>query len=213
MGSSNPIFARLYTRLAASMERHGGDEHRRRLLADLRGRVLEVGAGHGINFGYYPDAVTGVVAVEPEPYLRAEAVRAAGRAAMPVEVVDGEAERLPVASDAFDAVVVSLVLCSVDDPQTALDEIVRVVRPGGQLRFYEHVRAEAPRLARVQERVDIVWPYVGAGCHTSRDTLSTIERAGFEVEEVDHFRFPPTRRVFIPTSPHVLGRASLTDTS
>lgn len=212
MARSNPIFARVYKPLAAAMERAGGDEHRRRLLADLQGRVLEVGAGHGINLPYYPGTVTEVVAVEPEPHLRADAERAAVDAPVDVTVLDGTAERLPVETDGFDAAVVSLVLCSVGDPPTAAAELARAVRPGGELRFYEHVRSQRPGQARWQDRFDVVWPHLAAGCHTGRDTPATLRRAGFEVDEMDRFTFPPSR-VFVPTSPHVLGRARLTGPS
>ena len=208
MSASNPVFAHVYKRLAASMERHGGEAHRRRLLAGLSGRVLEVGAAHGINLRYYPDTVTEVVAVEPERHLRADAERAAAAAPMPVDVRDGIAERLPLDDDAVDAAVVSLVLCSVVDPDAAARELARVLRPGGELRVYEHVRSRDPRRARLQERFDVVWPHVAAGCHSSRDTVATLRHAGFEVEELSRFRFPPGR-VFVPTSPHVLGRARL----
>lgn len=206
MAVSNPVFARVYKRLAAGMDQRGGDEHRRRLLDGLEGRVLEVGAGHGPNFAYYPDTVASVVAVEPEPRLRADAERAAEQARVPIDVRAGTAERLPVDDRSVDAAVVSLVLCSVADPRAAAEELARVVRPGGELRIYEHVRAQAPHLARWQDRADVLWPYLGGGCHTGRDTLATLAAAGFELDDVDRFRFPPTR-VFIPASPHVLARA------
>lgn len=205
MGVSNPIFARVYTRASAAMDRRGGADHRRRLLAGLHGRVLELGAGHGANFAYYPDAVTEVVAVEPEPYLRRAAQVAAVDAPVPVEVRDGLADDLPVGDDEFDAAVVSLVLCSVPEQHTALTELRRVLRPGGELRFYEHVVASTPRLRWFQARVDVVWPYLTGGCHTSRDTLAAIDLAGFEVTTHEAFRFPET--ALAPVSPHVLGRA------
>jgi ubiquinone/menaquinone biosynthesis C-methylase UbiE len=208
VAESHPVFARVYRRLAASMERRGGDEHRRRLLAGLRGTVLEVGAGHGINFPYYPPEVGRLVAVEPEPHLREVAEEAALRVPAEVHVRAGRAERLPFDADAFDAVVVSLMLCSVEDQDAVLSEIVRVLRPGGHLRVYEHVRSSRAPLARVQRTVDVVWPYVAGGCRTSLDTRTRIERAGFVWEEIDEFRFPETR-LPLPTSPHVLGHARL----
>lgn len=208
MSTSNPVFAPVYKRVAASMERRGGDTHRWRLLAGLAGRVVEVGAGHGINLPYYPDTVTEVVAIEPERRLRADAELAAAQVPLAVEVRPGTAERLPLDDDSVDAAVVSLVLCSVVDPVAAAAELARVVRPGGHLRFYEHVRSRDPRRARLQRRVDRIWPHVAGGCRTSRDTLATLAAAGFVPEEVDRFRFPPGR-LFVPTSPHVLGRARL----
>jgi ubiquinone/menaquinone biosynthesis C-methylase UbiE len=206
VAESHPVFARVYERFAASMERRGGDEHRRRLLAGLRGKVLEVGAGHGINFPYYPPEVDRLVAVEPERYLRAAAQGAARDAPVPVEVQAALAEGLPFDTHAFDAAVVSLVLCSVVDQDVVLAEIRRVLRPTGTLRVYEHVRSSGPWLARVQRGVDVLWPHVAGGCRTSRDTRGRIERAGFVWEEVEEFRFPESR-VPLPTSPHLLGRA------
>ena len=123
-------------------------DHRRRLLTGLTGRVLEVGAGNGLNFPHYPATVTEVLAVEPEPYLRRLALAAARSAPVPVRVVAGTAEALPVPDGAVDAVVASLVLCTVAELDQALAEVGRVLRPGGTLRFYEHVRADDPRLAR-----------------------------------------------------------------
>jgi ubiquinone/menaquinone biosynthesis C-methylase UbiE len=208
VSESHPVFARVYQRLASSMERRGGDEHRRRLVAGLAGEVIEVGAGHGINFPYYPPEVARLVAVEPEPHLREAAEGAAADAAVPVEVHAGLVEELPFESATFDAAVVSLMLCSVADPDVALAEIRRVLKPGGTLRVYEHVRSLQPRLARLQRAVDVVWPHVAAGCRTSRDTRAEVERAGFVWDDVEEFRFPESR-VPLPTAPHVLGRAHL----
>jgi ubiquinone/menaquinone biosynthesis C-methylase UbiE len=169
--------------------------------------VIEVGAGNGLNFAHYPQEVSSVLAVEPEPHLRALARRSAEQAAVPVEVVDGVAENLPAADAAFDAAVVSLVLCSVTSQRAALGEMHRVLRPGGQLRFFEHVRAEMPTLQRVQRVLDAtVWPALLGGCHSGRDTLAAIETAGFTIERLDRFSFPETR-LPTPTSPHILGVA------
>lgn len=205
---SHPVFARLYEWASAAMDRAGAVEHRQRLLAGLTGRVIEVGAGNGRNFAHYPPEVTAVVAVEPEPRLRAAADRAAAQAPIPVTVVDGLADGLPAQDRAFDAAVVSLVLCSVPDQAAALAEIYRVLRPGGQLRFFEHVTAErAGALRRVQRLVDSTfWPMLCAGCHTGRDTAAAIADAGFAIDELERFRFPaqgPTT----PAAPHILGTA------
>lgn len=204
----HPCFARLWPPLSRALDRRGAAAHRERLLSGARGRVLEVGAGNGRNFAHYPTTVTSVLAVEPEPHLRALAQQEASRVDVDVEVVAGVAEHLPADDDAFDVVVASLVLCTVDDPGQALAEAARVLRPGGQLRFLEHVAAPTTGLRRVQRVMDAtVWPHLGGGCHAGRDTLQAIERAGFTIAEVDHFRFPETR-VPLPTSPHVLGTAS-----
>ncbi|GGS28780.1 class I SAM-dependent methyltransferase [Actinokineospora fastidiosa] len=205
MSVRHPLFARLYPLMARAMERGGMAERRQALLTGLTGEVIEVGAGDGHNFAHYPPTVTHVVAVEPEPRLRALAEGAATRAPVPVKVVDGLAEHLPVEDSSADAVVVSLVLCSVRDQHTALREFRRVLKPGGQFRFLEHVRADTLGLARVQRALDAtVWPRIAGGCHTGRDTVTTIERSGFAIEHLDRFRFPDART---PTSFHVLGTA------
>jgi ubiquinone/menaquinone biosynthesis C-methylase UbiE len=203
----HPLFARLYARLAAGMEQHGAAEHRLRLLQDVTGRVLEVGAGTGANFPHYPDTVTEVVAVEPEDHLRSLAEHAAQQAPVPVTVIDGVAARLPVSDGAFDAAVVSLVLCSVEDQHAALAELHRVLRVGGRLYFWEHVRADTRGLARAQRLLDrTVWPTLGGGCHTGRDTVAAIEEAGFAMERLERFRFPDSA-VTLPSTPQALGTA------
>jgi ubiquinone/menaquinone biosynthesis C-methylase UbiE len=205
---SHPIFARFYAWASPRMEKAGFGERRDQLLAGLAGRVIEVGAGNGLNFSHYPSDVTRVVAVEPEARLRAVAEAEAAKADVPVEVVDGTADRLPADDASFDAAVASLVLCSVPDVPAALAEITRVLRPGGQLRFFEHVRADTPGLARVQRMLDAtVWPTLGGGCHAHRDTGAAIEAAGFTIDTIERLRIPDTR---FPThtSPHILGIAT-----
>ena len=202
----HPIFARFYNRFAPSAEKVGAAEHRRELLAGLSGRVIEVGAGNGLNFKHYPHAVTEVVAVEPEAYLRARATEAAEHAHVPVRVVAGSADALPGEDGEFDAGVASLVLCSVPDPDRALAELRRVIRPGGELRFYEHVRASNPRHARFQDRSTPIWRRVNGGCHPNRDTPAAIERAGFRIETSRRFKFPPCF-LCAPAWPHVVGVA------
>ena len=130
-GKRHPIFARVYARTSPAMDAQGALEHRRALLAGLAGRVLEVGAGNGLNFAHYPPAVTEVLAVEPEPYLRGLVQAAAGQAPVPVWVVDGTADALAVADASRDAAVASLVLCSVPGQAPALGELYLVLRPGG----------------------------------------------------------------------------------
>lgn len=195
----------VYARLTPAMEQ-GVGEYRRRLLAGLRGTVVEVGAGDGMNFAHYPPEVGRVVAVEPEPYLRNLARRRAEGAPVAVEVVDGRAEDLPVDDGEVDAAVASLVLCSVADPDAALAELFRVLQPGGQLRVFEHVRAPYPVAARVQRVLDMFWPLIAGGCHTSRDTAAAIRRAGFVFDQLESVRFPDFPVPF-PTSPHILGVA------
>jgi ubiquinone/menaquinone biosynthesis C-methylase UbiE len=203
----HPLFAHFYARAAPQFEAKGAAEHRRELLAGLSGRIIEVGAGTGLNFDHYPAAVTDVVAVEPEPYLREAAERAAHTAEIPVRVVDGTASRLPASDGEFDAAVASLVLCSVADPAAALAEVKRVLRVGGELRFYEHVRSSDPRLARAQRALDLIWPHLGGGCHTSRDTEQAIVDAGFTIDRVRRFTFRPAL-LSAPVAPHMIGVAT-----
>src|SRR5205085_1211409 len=192
-------------RLARVMERDVG-EHRDALLAGLSGRVVEVGAGSGTNFAHYPADVTEVVAVEPEPYLREKATEAARRSKVPVVVLDGIADALPLEDSSCDAAVASLVLCTVPDPPAALAELRRVLKPGGELRFMEHVRSPHPRKGAVQERLDRsgLWPLLGGGCHCARDTVATIRSAGFELGALHEFSVGPS---WVVTNPHVRGQA------
>jgi SAM-dependent methyltransferase len=202
----HPIFARFCDRLSEREEGLGQAEHRRELLSGLSGRVVELGAGNGINFRHTPSAVTELVAVEPEPYLRERAQQAARGAAVLVTVVDGLGGALPFEDGTFDAGVASLVLCSVGDPDAVLRDLFRVIRPGGELRFYEHVRADEPKLARLQDMATPVWPFFAGGCHPNRDTGSAIERAGFEVESCRRFPFKPCF-FCAPVAPRILGVA------
>jgi SAM-dependent methyltransferase len=204
--AGHPIFARLYGHLAPMGERAGVAAHRDELLAGTAGRVIEIGAGNGLCFAHYPETVTDVVASEPEPYLRHLAVQAARTAPVPVQVVDAGAEQLPFEEGTFDVAVASLVLCSVPDPRAALKEIRRVLRPGGQLRFYEHVRSQEAGKARLQDRVEWVWPHLLGGCHANRDTLGVITGAGFDIQVCRRFEFR-LGALSAPASPHVIGRA------
>jgi ubiquinone/menaquinone biosynthesis C-methylase UbiE len=203
----HPVFARWYAKMSPGMDAGGMAEYRQRVLVGLTGSVIEVGAGNGLNFSHYPPGVTRVLAIEPAPYLRGIAAQKAGNPGGVIEVQDGVAERLPAADGAFDAAVATLVLCSLADQRAALREIHRVVRPGGQFRFMEHVQADTPGLRRAQRMLDAtVWPPLGGGCHVSRDTLSVIAGAGFTVTQSEAFQFPVTRIPF-PSSPHVWGIA------
>jgi SAM-dependent methyltransferase len=159
----------------------------------MSGRVLEVGAGDGRNFALYPPEVSEVLAIEPEPYLRELAHSAAGDAVVRVRVLDGTAEHLPHEDGVFDFVVSSLLLCSVADQQAALAEIRRVLTPGGELRFFEHVVAEGAvgRAAQVGLDRSGLWPHFGAGCHLARDTVGAIVAAGFDLDGVRRFTSGP----------------------
>ncbi|GLW49912.1 methyltransferase type 11 [Streptomyces sp. NBRC 14336] len=204
----HPLFARFYARLSVNAETGlGMAALRDRLLAGLSGRVIEIGAGNGLNFAHYPGTVSEVVAIEPERVLRQHAVEAALRSEVPVDVVPGAAEALPVKSEAFDAAVVSLVLCSVRDVPRALTEIRRVLRPGGTLVFLEHGRGGGPAMHLTQRALDrTVWPFLFGGCHVARDPVASMRAAGFELGPYRRILFPekgPT----MPTSYCVLGTA------
>jgi ubiquinone/menaquinone biosynthesis C-methylase UbiE len=202
----HPRFARLYVRQSLQAERLGLAARRAELLDGLTGKVLEVGAGNGLNFAHYPPSVTEVVAIEPERHLREHAVRAAGDAPIPVSIVDAVAERLPFAAAEFDAAVASLMLCSVADVGAALAELHRVLRPGSELRFFEHVASSRAAVRTLQRAADAtLWPRVAGGCHLGRETDRLIEAAGFTIERCDRFSFriPPLD----PPKTHVLGVA------
>ncbi|HEY9266276.1 MAG TPA: class I SAM-dependent methyltransferase [Mycobacterium sp.] len=177
----NPFFARLWT-VMSSREPESLRRLRRENLAGLSGRVLEVGAGTGTNFEFYPGTVTEVVAVEPERRLAEAAERAAAAAPIPVTVDTGTVEKF-ADSGQFDAVVCSLVLCSVDDPQQVVGQLYSLLRPGGELRYLEHIASTGAR-ARLQRFADATfWPKLLGNCHTHRNTEQTIVGAGFQVED------------------------------
>ena len=202
----HPVFACAYQRFSHVAEAKGASGYRDRLLAGLHGRVIEVGAGNGLNFAHYPRTVTEVVAVEPESFLRSRAEEAAGSVSVPLTILDGTADALPVPDAAFDAGIASLVLCSVPDQPTALAELRRVIRTGGELRFFEHVVSKRAGPARVQRIADrTIRPFVTGGCHVARDTLAAIEAAGFVIEHSERFSFRPNP--IDVTSPHILGTA------
>lgn len=189
------------------IEEKGNAEYRRENLAGVRGRVVELGAGTGLNFAHYPPEVTELVATEPEPYMRERAEQAVGAAPIPVTVVDWPAEALDAPDGSFDVGVACLVLCCVRDQRRALEELYRVIRPGGELRYYEHVRADTPGLARIQGAADgIRLSKLLGNEHFARRTEQAIRDAGFEVERERRFRFQPSPLDFISAS-HVMGVA------
>jgi ubiquinone/menaquinone biosynthesis C-methylase UbiE len=201
----HPRFARMYERISAESERRGTAEHRDRLLAGLSGRVIEVGAGNGLNFPHYPATVTEVLAVEPDEYLRELAQKAAKQARVPVQVVAGHATALPAPDHEFDAAVASLVLCSISEVAAALAEVRRVLKPLGELRFFEHVRSENTVFGLLEDTITPLWSRIGGGCHPNRDTTATIEASGFTIDQIDRFSYAPLR--FYPKHAHILGRA------
>jgi ubiquinone/menaquinone biosynthesis C-methylase UbiE len=182
-------------------------ELRQRLLAGLRGVVIEVGAGDGRSFEHYPSTVERLLAVEPDPVARDAAAERADAAAPPIVVAAGIAEALPAPNASFDAAVVMGVLCSVPDVSAALAEIRRVLVPGGELRLWEHVRSRNPAFRVVQRAADrLFWTRSLGGCETTRDTEAAIRAAGFEIVRLEH-GFHSSSLLTIPCAPYVLGVA------
>jgi ubiquinone/menaquinone biosynthesis C-methylase UbiE len=197
------LFAAVYDPLSARTEKKFGADLKRELLANARGRVLEIGVGTGLSFAHYP-AVEELVGVDPsEPMLR-RARRRATELASDVTLVEAPAEALPFEDKSFDTVVSLAVLCTVDDPSRVLQEIRRVLRPGGRLVFLEHVRSSEPGLAQWQDRLERPWGWIAGGCHPNRQTLEAIEGAGFEVVELERKDLPDIPRL---VRPNVLGVA------
>jgi ubiquinone/menaquinone biosynthesis C-methylase UbiE len=199
-------FAALYDRGLKATEEAGLRQVRRELLAGAEGRVLELGAGTGINLDLYAEAVEDLTLVEPDPHmakrLRARLAESTRRAT----VLEAPAERLPLDNDSFDTVVATLVLCTIPDPAAALAEAARVLKPGGRLLFIEHVRAESPGLARWQDRLEKPWRFLGDGCHCNRDTVATISASPFEIGALERDRMPKAPPI---VSPLVHGSATL----
>ena len=204
----HPFFARVYSHISPIAERLGTAAHRDRLLARLAGRVIEIGCGNGLNFAHYPADVTEIIALEPEPFLRIAAELATSNTSIPIRIIESRAESLPFPDASFDAAVISLVLCSINSPSLALAEIHRVLKPEGELRFYEHVASSTEPLRRYQRLVSPLWRRMGGGCHPDRDSESLINSAGFTINEIDRFDFRPGPA--FPTAlvqPHILGIA------
>ena len=200
----HPFFARIWPAIAAH-ETAQMREFRRENLAGLSGRVLEVGAGTGTNFELYPDSVAQVVAVEPEQRLAGLAREAAAGVVVPIELTNRTVESFS-ADEPFDAVVCSLVLCSVADLESVLQQLFSLLRPGGELRYLEHVASGGIR-GRFQQLVDAtIWPRLAGNCHTHRHTEQAIRAAGFDVDTTRTEQAFPAW-VPLPASEFVLGRA------
>jgi ubiquinone/menaquinone biosynthesis C-methylase UbiE len=183
------VFSALYDPLLWVAERAGMSKRRKNLLSRASGRVLELGAGTGLNLPHYAAELDGLVLTEPAAPMAARLERRVRRSGRDYEVVAASAERLPFEDDSFDTVVSTLVLCTVDDPRRAIDEIARVLRPGGQLLFLEHVRADSPRLAQWQDRMHRPWHAFAAGCHANRPTVDLLRESPLRVEAVAHDRW------------------------
>ncbi len=159
-------------------------ERRRHMLAHVAGRVLEIGFGTGLSAALYPPAVRELVAVEPSEGMNERGRRRAGAASVPVTFLPGTAEALPFDAAEFDHVTCSLTLCSVSDPQRALAEIMRVLKPEGRFHFMEHVRSDVPERATWQDRLNPLQRMIGVGCNMNRNTPALIRSVGFDLPPV-----------------------------
>jgi ubiquinone/menaquinone biosynthesis C-methylase UbiE len=203
------LFSACYDRGFKAAEEAGLRDMRHELLAGARGRVLEIGAGTGLNLEHYPGAIEGLTLTEPDPHMTKrlrERLAALGKTAQ-VSVIEAPAESLPFPDDSFDTVVVTLVLCTVPDPAAALEEVARVLKPDGQFLFLEHVRSHNPALAKWQDRFETPWRFLGDGCHCNRDTAAAIGAAGFQLGEVEHAALPKAPPIVRPV---IRGHAGLT---
>ncbi len=185
-------------------ELRGMRARRARLLGEARGEVVEIGAGTGLNLGHYPAEVESLTLTEPVAEMAARLRRRVERSERETLIVEAPAEQLPFADDAFDTAVSTLVLCTVEDPDRALAELRRVLRPGGRLLFVEHLRSDDERWGRWQDRLERPWAALGAGCRCNRRTLEAIRASGLQPDGVQHERWlgmPPLVR------PLAVGRA------
>jgi ubiquinone/menaquinone biosynthesis C-methylase UbiE len=193
------MFSALYDRAFEAAEEAGLREMRAELLRRARGRVLELGAGTGLNLELYPrEGLDSLTVTEPDPHMFKQLRQRAAEVCAGAEMVQAGAEELPFEDDSFDSVVVTLVLCTVPDQPAALKEISRVLAPGGQLLFLEHVRAHHPDLAKWQDRLERPWRFLGDGCHCNRDTVSAISAAGFQLGGVESDELPKAPAIIRP---------------
>jgi ubiquinone/menaquinone biosynthesis C-methylase UbiE len=194
---SSRFFAAIYDTVLAGTEKAGLGAHRKTLLSTAAGRVIEIGAGTGANLAFYSDAVSDLVVCEPAEPMTRRLERKLVSFGRPVRVVRAPAENLPVEDTSFDVAVSTLVLCTVRNPQRALAELHRVLKPGGRLLFIEHIRAEEPGLARWQDRLNFLNKCIAEGCNCNRSTVAGIAAAGFTIAKLDRDRLhkvPPTIR-------------------
>jgi ubiquinone/menaquinone biosynthesis C-methylase UbiE len=199
------VFSALYDSLLKGTEDAGLRDRRREVLAAAKGRTIDIGAGTGANLGLFPKGIELVMA-EPDPHMLKRLRDKLAESAAGVEVVEAGAERLPFEDDSFDTAVFTLVLCTVPNPKAALAEAARVLKPGGQLLFVEHVRSKDERSARWQDRLETPWRLFGDGCHCNRDTIATIEASPLSLDQVEHGELPkspPLVRPLVSGSAHV----------
>lgn len=197
----------MYDRMVSAAEKGFLGPVREELAGSAEGCVLEIGCGTGANFSHYTEKATEVVATEPDPYMLQRAEKRAAQMDRPIAVHQAPAEELPFPDASFDTVVSTLVLCSVDDPAKALSEVRRVLKPGGELRFYEHVRYESAFGGFWQDLVAPVWGWLGGGCHPNRDTAASIREAGFTIEKLERSKPLPPIPPMVCSRPHIKGIA------
>jgi ubiquinone/menaquinone biosynthesis C-methylase UbiE len=199
-------FTAFYDRAMKSTEEAGMRKMRREVLAEARGRTIDIGAGTGLNLPLFPPEVDELVLAEPDPHMLQKLQVKLSESDREASVVQAPAEKLPFEDGSFDTAVFTLVLCTVPDPAAALAEAARVLGSGGRLLFVEHVRSEDPGLARWQDRLEGPWHFLGDGCHCNRDTVATIEASPFEVERVENGELPKAPPLVRPL---IRGRATL----
>ena len=197
-GTGGRGFAAIYDRVIAASEKAGLRDHRRALLAEAHGDVIEIGSGTGVNIEHYPHTVGSLTLSEPFGPMASQLRQKLAESGREATVLDAPAERLPLPDGSADTAVSTLVLCTVDDQAATLAELRRILRPGGKLLFLEHVRSENEKSARWQDRFHGPWKFFGHGCNCNLDTLAAIRAAGFEVERVDHGEFPKAPPVVRP---------------
>ena len=208
LGLNERFFAWYYPKVVGRAEEAGQAETRRQLLSGASGRTLEIGAGSGFNLPHYTEAVTELVVSEPSPHMREHLRERLEADPPPVgswELVDASAEELPFDDESFDTVTGGFIMCSIPDPEAAVSEIARVLRPGGRYIFLEHVHAgDGTMLGRFQDLIEIPHRYFAAGCHPNRRTWETIESSPLEVERMDRGEQPKAPPSVKPT---ILGSA------
>lgn len=176
------MYAAIYDKMNAGPEEAGVAALRHELMAAAKGATIEIGAGTGLNLPHYPPAVTRLVLTEPDEAMRTRlSAKLEKTAVADTELRTASADALEFEDNSFDTAVSTTVLCTVPHAAAALAELRRVLKPGGQLLFLEHVRSERPRIARLQDIVTPIYRVVGRGCHPNRDTLTAIEAAGFQI--------------------------------
>jgi len=199
------VFPLVYDTAFVLAERRGLRDVRKELVGQSKGRVVELGAGTGLNLDHYADNVSELLLTEPDPRMAAKLRKRADRLPLDVSVVEAPAEELPFDDASADTVVSTLVLCTVQNPHQALAEVARVLRPGGSLLFAEHVRSASPRAARWQDRLNAPWSWYACGCQCNRDTISAMRAASFQVGEVKLNRL---RWISPVVRPLIVGSAS-----